>query len=218
MAEVYWMDGFQRPCRGIADASAILMGWLDQRGYRHRWIEQVQLLSETIGSDATWQEQDVELAFHLPLAAMDEHFFLQQMLRRMRMDESESQLLLTLRGETLSGALFMNHRQVGRSNLPPRLIIGEQMAVILSHALADHLQALPALMDRGLCLCSHQPALLEQLPQFDAQTIQCKAYPGLSLAGILLALAEEEALSANLGLLLSQQADQPALVTSVQRI
>ena len=222
MAEVYWIDGFQAAMPQDGDFNAHLSAWMEEKHLRPAWIKQVHLLHEQPAAADAWQKQelpgDLEKGFIFSLAEMDEHFFIQQMIRRMRLDEVDSQLVLTLRAETLSAALFMSHRQVGRSNLRPQWIVGEQMTVLRPELLNNYLMALPKVIEMEIFLSGLQPEYLAELAAVQEEPIPLMPFSGENLGGIFLALSRQEELKNKFGLIITRTADQPALVTSVESV
>jgi hypothetical protein len=215
MAEVYWMNGFQAHCPADADIGAMVESWLSGRHIRSAWIEQVNLLYD---GEATSEEilpsmlANIQAGFCFNLTQMDEHFFLQQIIRRMRVDETESQLLLSRRAGTLTCSLFMSHRLVGRSNLPPRFILGEQMAVLNAAALKIRLAEVVGQVENGLYLAGTQTEFLDEVHG----DIHIERFDQSALGNILLKINKMEELHSQLGLLITRQTGQPALVTSMQ--
>ena len=222
MAEVYWMDGFEAPMPVDGNFGDLLSPWMEKQHLRPAWIKQVHLLHDQPVAGEAWQNQELpgelEKGFVYSLAEMEEHFFMQQVIRRMRLDEVDSQLVLTLRAETLTAALFMSHRQVGRSNLRPQWIVGEQMAVLRSEALRDYLIALPKVIEMEIFLSGTQPETLTELAAVQKEPIPLMPFSGSNLGGIFLALSRQEALKNKFGLIITRTADQPALITSVESV
>jgi hypothetical protein len=222
MAEVYWIDGFQAPLAEGGNINELLAPWMEKKKLRPAWIKQVHLLHDRPAAAETWLKQmlpgEMEKGFEYSLNQMEEHFFMQQVIRRMRLDEIDSQLILTLRKETLTAALFMSHRQVGRSNIRPHWIVGEQMAVLRPDPLNDYLTALPKVFEMEIFLSGTQPEILAELAASQKESVPLMPFSGTNLGGIFLALSQEEALKNKFGLIVTRQGEQPALITSVESV
>jgi hypothetical protein len=222
MAEVYWIDGFEAPLPVDGNLCDLLSPWMEKQHLRPAWIKQVHFLYDQPQAGEEWQKQELpgelEKGFVYSLAEMEEHFFMQQVIRRMRLDEVDSQLLLTLRAETLTAALFMSHRQVGRSNLRPQWIVGEQMAVLRSEPLNHYLIALPQVIEMEIFLSGPQPDYLAELAAVQKEPVPVMPFSGTNLGGIFLALSRQEELKNKFGLIITRNADQPALITSVESV
>ena len=221
MAEVYWMDGFQAELQTPAHALATLSAWLEERHIRPNWIEQIHIVTEV---PLSWPDllhdtslQPSQCGFNQLASQMDEHLLFQLLIRRMRLDESESQILLTLRKDSLSAALLMTHRQVGRYNLRPRLVLAEQLSVLPLDAFARHLPEGAALAENGLYLLGNQPDLVQSLLA-GADDLTGLAFGDLSIPACLMQVHEETQRREQLGLFVSRQDQQPLLVTSVRGI
>jgi hypothetical protein len=220
MAEVFWINGFQTALANPPQALAALATWLESVRLRVNWVEQINLLTDEPGltwdillADSPFSKQ--QSSFCYQTQTMDEHLLLQQIIRRIRMDESASQVLLVEHAGVLSGALMMSHRLVGRYNLPPRLQLAETMAVVHGDMLATQLAGLPQLTDPGLYLSGNQAQLLQEVSN-GIEGITCLPFPAESLPACLLNLQASEPIRKQMGLILSRQPDQPILVTSVQ--
>jgi hypothetical protein len=222
MAEVYWMNGFESRMPVDGNLCDLLSPWMEKEHLRPAWIKQVHFLHDQSAAAEEWQKQELpgelEKGFVYSLAEMEEHFFMQQVIRRMRLDEVDSQLILTLRAEILTAALFMSHRQVGRSNLRPQWIVGEQMAVLRPEPLNDYLIALPQVIEIEIFLSGPQPEYLAELAAVQKVPIPLMPFSGANLGWIFLALSHQEELKNKFGLILTRNADQPALITSVESV
>jgi hypothetical protein len=218
MAEVYWIHGFEKtPAQGQSLA-AMVREWLDEIHVRVAWVNQVNVLvdGDEAGIQAELAEADLPVGFVFSSACMDEHFFFQQVLRRMRMDESESQLLVCQVAETVYGALFVSHRQVGKYNLLPRLVLAEQMAVLQPEQLQKRLTDLPEEFEKGVYLTAVDEELLSGLDIAEIEKVTKVATGKASLLSCLMEINQQDALKEQFGLLLSQAENQPLLVSSVQ--
>jgi hypothetical protein len=222
MAEVYWMNGFESRMPEDGNLSDLLAPWMEKEHLRPAWIKQVHFLYDQPAAGEEWQKQELpgelEKGFVYSLAEMEEHFFMQQVIRRMRLDEVDSQLVLTLREGTLTAALFMSHRQVGRSNLRPQWIVGEQMAVLRPEPLHDYLFALPQVIEMEIFLSGTQPETLAELVAGQKEPVPLMPFSGANLGGIFLTLSRQEELKNKFGLIITRTADQPALITSVESV
>jgi hypothetical protein len=139
-----------------------------------------------------------------------------QILRRMRMDESESQLLVYQVGKTCYGALFISHRQVGKYNLLPRLVLAEQMAVLQPDQLQKRLSDLPEEFEQDVYLTAVDDEYLSGLNIDDVEMVSKVSIGKESLLSCLMDINRQAELKGQLGLLVSQAKNQPLLVTSVQ--
>ena len=218
MAEVYWINGFEKKLADEQTLAGMLREWLDEIHVRVAWVNQVNVLTdgnvETIPTSLAASELPVGFVFSS--VSMDEHFFLQQIVRRMRMDESESQLLVCQVGQTCYGALFISHRQVGKYNLLPRLVLAEQMAVLRPQQLQKRLTDLPEEFDQGVYLTAIDTELLSGINIDGLENVSRVPTGKESLLTCLVEINRQVELKEQLGLLVSQADNQPLLVTSVQ--
>ncbi|MBI9048012.1 MAG: hypothetical protein JEZ00_01215 [Anaerolineaceae bacterium] len=218
MAEVYWMNGFEIPLVKTDDLTKTVQDWLAGVYVRPNWVEQIEIITD--GNPQTLlaelQNSTLPLGFVYATDNMDEHFFLQQILRRMRMDETECQLILNLSEEKLYGALIMSHRQVGRSNLLPKLILAEQMVVLQPQILLTRMVDFPHQSEEGIYLCSPKDAHLTELSENEIEGVQFVSLNQPNLLGCLMEINASETLKNKPGFLLTCETNQPALITSVQ--
>ena len=218
MAEVYWINGFEKELADGQSLAGMVRDWLDEIHVRLAWVNQVNVLtdSEVAVIPASLAEAELPSGFVFSSTVMDEHFFLQQVLRRIRMDESESQLLVCQVGEICYGALFISHRQVGKYNLLPRLVLAEQMAVLQPDQLQNRLTDLPEEFEQDVYLTAIDDELLSGLDIADIEKVSKISTGNKSLLSCLMEINGKAELKAQLGLLVSQAENQPLLVTSVQ--
>ena len=218
MAEVYWINGFEKELAKGQTLVEMVRDWLNEIHVRIAWVNQVNVLSDKDMEliHASLAESELPAGFVFSSASMDEHFFLQQVLRRIRMDESESQLLVCQIGKTCYGALFISHRQVGKYNLLPRLVLAEQMAVLQADQLQKRLTDLPEEFDLSVYLTAIDGELLSGLKIEGVEHVSKVPTAKESLLMCLMEISRQPELKEQLGLLVSQAKKQPLLVTSVQ--
>ena len=218
MAEVYWINGFEKTLADGETPASALRTWLDEIHVRLAWVDQVNMLGDLVPAEtlSDLEQNELPAGFVFSGNVMDEHFFLQQVLRRMRMDESESQLVVLKMKQTCTAALFISHRQVGRYNLLPRLVVAEQMAVLQPQQLQKRLENMPEEYEQGVYLTAVQDAWLAQMDISGLENVSGITMDENNLLSCLLDINSRPELKDQFGLLLSRAEHQPVMVTSVR--
>jgi hypothetical protein len=217
MAEVYWIHGFEKKLGEGESLAGMILAWLDEIHVRVNWVNQVNVLGDVEPAEllADFAKNELPAGFLFTADKMDEHFFLQQILRRMRMDETESQLVVLKNGQDVSAGLFISHRQVGKYNLLPRLVLAEQMSVLQPQALKAKLTDMPEEYE-SVYVTGLQDEIFNRLDIAEIGNISVVTMAKVNLLQCLLEINQQQQLKDCFGFLVSQAENQPIMVTSVQ--